>query len=107
MTWTIEFLPEAVADHKKLDGSIRRDVYKVLLKVSQNPTCPHGYGKPLGNHSGTDLSGFYKIKLKASGIRIVYKLIKQGDKMLIVVIGVRDELEVYKEAVKRKIKYSL
>ncbi len=106
MTWTIKFLPEAENDRKKLDGSVRREVDKALLKVSQNPTYPYGYGKPLGNHSGLDLSGFLKIKLKASGIRIVYKLVQEGDEMIIVVIGARADLDVYKEALKRKTKYN-
>ena len=33
-------------------------------KVAQNRVYPNGYGKPLGNLAGVDLSGLYKIKFK-------------------------------------------
>lgn len=107
MTWQVEYLEEAELDLKKLDHSLVVQIRKAILKVSQNPTYPHGYGKPLGNHNGLDLSGLFKIKLKASGIRIVYKLEQRDDKMIIVVIGARADLNVYKEALKRKTKHYL
>ena len=66
-----------------------------------------GLGKPLGNRGGTDLSGFLKIKLKAAGLRVVYKLIRTETEMLIVVIGARADDDVYKTAQKRAEKYDL
>ena len=48
-----------------------------------------GYGKPLGNQNRSSFSGLLKIKLKKDGLRIVYKLVKENEQMLIVVIGVR------------------
>ena len=64
MKWSIEFLEEARADFKNLDGSIKPQVLKGIQKVSQNPLPDYqgGYGKPLGNQSGNDLSGLMKIK---------------------------------------------
>lgn len=103
MSWQIKFIPEAADDFEKLDGSIKILVRKALKKVAQNPLSIHegGYGHPLSNHLETKLSGFFKIKLCASGIRIVYKLIKQDERMIIVVIGARADNAVYEMANKR------
>lgn len=103
MNWTVKLLPEAVEDLTELDGSQKKLIFKAIQKVSSNPLPQYegGYGKPLGNKNGNDLSGFLKIKLKAAGLRIVYKLIKTDTEMLIVVIGARADDEVYDTAQKR------
>lgn len=44
------------------------------------------------------LSGLMKIKLRASGLRVVYQIIRQDGQMLIVVIGARADNEVYETA---------
>ena len=100
MSWKIIYLPEAEKDMKKLDGSQRILVLKAIKKVSQNPLpdTEGGYGKPLGNHNHSDLSGFLKIKLRDAGLRIVYKLIRAETEMLVVVIGARTDDEVYDQA---------
>lgn len=76
MIWQIEFYEEAVKDMENLDDSTRKEVMKEIIKVSQNPlpNTEGGYGKPLGNHSGVNLTGFLKIKFKQSGLRVVYFL---------------------------------
>ncbi len=109
MNWKVTYLPEAEKDLENLDGSQRILVRKAIKKVQQNPlpTDENGYGKPLGNQSGTNLSGFLKIKLKAAGLRIVYKLIRTETNMLIVVIGARADDEVYDIAQKRARKHSI
>ena len=103
MNWKLAFLPEAVKDLKNLDGSQRLLVLKSIKKVQTNPLpiCEGGYGKPLGNKNGKNLSGFLKIKLRDAGIRVVYKLIKTETQMLIVVIGARADDKVYEIADKR------
>ncbi len=108
INWEILYLPEAQDDLKKLDGSQKILVAKAIKKVQTNPLPIYegGYGKPLGNKNNTDLTGLLKIKLKNAGIRIVYKLIKTETKMLIVVIGVRADSEVYEQANKRNKKYN-
>ena len=65
MSWEVEYLPEANQDLKNLDGSQRLLVLKAIKKVQQNPISIYegGYGKPLGNKNGSDLSGFLKVKL--------------------------------------------
>ena len=105
MNWTVEYLPEAEKDLKKLDGSQRILVLKAIKKVQQNPLPveENGYGKPLGNHSNANLAGLLKIKLRASGLRVVYQLRRGEGAMLIVVIGVRADEEVYAVAQKRAV----
>lgn len=109
MNWEIEFLPEADQDLRDLDGSAKRQVLKGIQKVSQNPLSRQqgGYGKPLGNQDGTDLTNLLKIKFRDLGIRVVYKVIRENAVMKIIIISARSDQKVYKEAAKRRNKYGL
>ena len=109
MKWTVKFLPEAAKDLKSLAGNQRILVAKAIDKVMQNPLPVRegGYGKPLGNKGGNDLTGLLKIKLRSAGIRVVYKLIRTETEMLIVVIGARADDEVYETAERRAEKHGL
>lgn len=100
MKWKLVYLPEAAKDLKNLAGNQRLLVVKAIDKVLQNPLpmSEGGYGKPLGNKQGNDLSVFLKIKLRNAGIRVVYKLIRTETEMLVVVIGARADDEVYEAA---------
>ena len=91
MIWEINYLPEADEDLAKLDDSTRLLIRKAIKKTQTNPLPANerGYGKPLGNRGNRNLTGLLKIKLKSSGIRVVYKLVRQEGKMLIIVIGIR------------------
>lgn len=73
MNLTLEYLPEAEKDLKNPDGSQRILVLKAIKKVQQNPLSveENGYGRPLGNHNSANLAGLLKIKLRASGLRMV------------------------------------
>lgn len=95
--------PEAVKDVKKLDGSKRKVVAKAIEKVLSNPLPQDkgGYGKPLGNKAGVNLTGYLKVKLRGSGIRIVYRLVEVKGKMAVVVVGSREDEEAYRVAAKR------
>ena len=101
--WDVKYLPEALDDLDELDGSQRKLVLKSIEKIRKNPLSQQegGYGKLLGKRGNTDLTGFLKIKLRASELWLVYKVIKQEDRMLIVVIGAREDEEVYSIAEKR------
>jgi mRNA interferase RelE/StbE len=106
MNFTVEFLPEAINDLKKLDGSVRPQILKGIRKVSLNPLSD-GYGKPLGNLSGTDLSGLMKIKFKKLGIRVVYKVEMTCNVMKIIIVSARADNKVYDEAENRRKKYGI
>ncbi|MCL2514069.1 MAG: type II toxin-antitoxin system RelE/ParE family toxin, partial [Oscillospiraceae bacterium] len=101
--WHIDYIEEAVKDRKTLDASVRNQVDKAIRKVSKNPLpkSEGGYGKPLGNKHGENLTGLLKIKLLNLGIRVVYKVIRTDKIMRIIVIAARADDEVYDVAAKR------
>ena len=109
MIWKINYLPEADDDMANLDGSQRLLVRKAIAKVSKNPVSnlEGGYGKPLGKKGTTNLTGFMKIKLKDSGLRIVYQLRRINGEMLVVIVGARADDEVYDAAEQRIERHSL
>ena len=106
MNWELDYLPEAREDIKNLDRSKQIIVIKAIKKVKTNPLpqAEGGYGKPLGNKHGFNLTTLLKIKLRGEGIRIVYKLIRTDTKMMIVVVGAREDEEVYRIAQRRLLK---
>ena len=103
MNWQIRFTKAAEKDLLQLDGSQRILVQKAIRKVSQNPLPDYqgDYGKPLANKANSKLAGYLKIKIKAAGIRVVYKLIEINGVMVIIVIGARADNEVYDIAQRR------
>lgn len=109
MSWIVAYLPEAEKDILALARNQQIIVNKAIKKVRQNPLpkSEGGYGKPLGHKHGLNLTNFLKIKLRGAGIRIVYKLVRRERQMLVVVVGVREDEEVFEIAAKRKIIYKL
>ena len=105
MEWVVTYLPEAEKDIDKLDGSPRKMVFKAIEKVRENPKSQTegGYGKPLGNKGGNNLTGLFKIKLRSLGLRVVYRLeeIPPENIMRIIVVSVREDNEVYDLAAER------
>ena len=101
--WNVDYIPQAANDLNKLDHSNQTVVLKAIDKVSTNPLplSEGGYGKPLGTKNQSKLSGLLKIKLKKSGIRVIYKLIRTERTMTILIIGIRSDNQVYKEVKKR------
>ena len=99
----VVFYPDAIKDIKRLDGSQRKLVFKAIEKIKTNPLpqSEGGFGKPLGNKAGTDLTGFMKIKLRGSGIRIVYRLVEIKGKMAVIVVGTREDMSTYRTVQKR------
>ena len=109
MNWKLEFLPEARKDLKKLDGSQRQLVVKSIKKTLQNPLprSEGGYGIELGHKGSINLSRCLEIKLRGAGLRVIYKLIKTDTEMLIIIVGVCVDEEVYNEADERIKKHGL
>ena len=109
MAWEVAFLREALDDLRRLDGSVRTRVLKAIQKAASNPVSQRegGYGKPLGRHGAVDLVGLFKIKLRSDGIRVVYRLERLEGRMLVVVVGVRTNDDVYDEAARRRRRHGL
>lgn len=100
---TVTFIEEAKKDFLDLDHTQQVLVAKAIKKVSENPApaSEGGYGKPLGNRASSKLAGYLKIKLKHSGLRVVYRYVKTNRGMKVIVIDIRDEEAVYEEAIRR------
>jgi mRNA interferase RelE/StbE len=93
MKYSLKFLPTALKEWKKLDKPIQSQFKK---KLSERLEKPHVLP--------SKLSGFenhYKIKLRASGYRLVYEVIDNALFVLVIAIGKRDRNTVYKKAKKR------
>ena len=109
MNWRVLFLPEAEKDIASLSQTQQAVVKKAIAKVRTNPLPQNkgGYGKPLGHKRGLNLTSLLKIKLRGAGIRIVYKLVKTESQMIIIVVGVREDEEVYEIAYSRRSKHTI
>lgn len=105
--WSVKFSPEAKKDMKKIDNSLQKQVLVGIRKVMKNPLpqSEGGFWKPLGNVGGTDLTGFFKIKYRGIGIRVVYTLVRKDEVMNIIVVSLREDNISYKKAEKLKEKY--
>ena len=103
MKYKVEYTELAKKDLKELGSPRNAIVRKAIDKVSANPLPKNegGYGNPLGNKSGKNLTGLCKIKLLKLGIRVVYNVIRAGRIMKIIVIAARADNEVYDIAAKR------
>ena len=103
MNYRIDYSDEAKKDRKVFNNYQLDQIDKAIRKVSKNPLPQNegGYGKPLGNKLGNNLTGHCKIVLMRLGISVVYKLIRIDEIMKIVVISIRSDNEVYDIAVKR------
>jgi len=94
MSYKLKFLPTALKEWKKLDTTIQTQLKKKLKERLQSPHA-----------LGSQLSGFenhYKIKLRASGYRLVYEVIDEEVYVLVIAVGKRDKNLVYKKARKRR-----
>jgi mRNA interferase RelE/StbE len=109
MNWELDYLPEALEDLKKMDNSIRKQVLKGMEKVRINPLPKDegGYGTPLGNIGGNNLTGLMKIKFKKYGIRVVYAIERKDKVMKVIVVSARAENKVYDKAGERRITNNL
>lgn len=109
MIWEVKYLPEADKDYDALSRKQQIIVDKAIKKVKTNPLSifEGGYGKPLGHKRGINFTNFLKIKIRREGIRIVYRLERTETRMLVIVIGMREDEEVYEIAQRRLKKHNL
>ncbi len=93
MAYKLKFLPSALKEWKKLDYNNKESLKKKLKERLIEPRVPSSKLRNFTNH--------YKIKLKASGYRLVYKVVDKEVYILVIAIGKRDRSLVYKKAKKR------
>ena len=91
-------MAEAVEDFVRLDGSVRKKVAKKINELATNPYL----GKSLGNLSGINLTGFYKLYTDDKKIRIVYRLLLE-DRVIVEIwgIGKREKSQIYQKVNRR------
>ncbi|SEN44512.1 mRNA interferase RelE/StbE [Pseudomonas sp. ok272] len=97
MTYKLEFLPSARKEWDKLGHTLRDQFKKKLVERLQLPRIPSDalHGMP----------DCYKIKLKASGYRLVYLVYQVIDERVVVAVvavGKRGRSVVYERARKRE-----
>lgn len=88
--YQIKIRDDALKVWNRLDPVIRQQFAKKLKKCCENPHIP-----------ALKLSGMpdcYKIKLRASGFRLVYKVIDNELIIVVVAVGKRDKNLVYQKA---------
>jgi mRNA interferase RelE/StbE len=109
MSWVLSYLDEADRDLANLNKGEKAQILKGIRKALVNPLpkSEGGYGHPLGNKHGNNLTGCLKLKFLKLGTRVVYKLIRTEKTMKVVIISARADNEVYNEAKKRIDKYDL
>lgn len=93
MSYELGFLDEALAEWRKLDGSVRDQFKKKLAERLASPRVPSA---KLSGHPDR-----YKIKLRSIGYRLVYE-VRDGQLIVVVVaVGKRERNAAYKAAEQR------
>lgn len=87
MTYRLTFLQSAKKEWDKLASSIQKQLKSKLIKIIEHPHIPKN--KLVG------LPDCYKIKLRASGYRLVYRVDDNRITIQVISIGRRDKGEVY------------
>lgn len=88
--YSLEFLLEAKKEYDRLDKSIQ---LQLLKKLRSRLSQPRIHAAKLRG-----MPECYKIKLRASGIRVVYEVIDRRLVVTVIAIGRRDNDAVYDSA---------
>lgn len=92
-TYRLAFLPSALKEWEKLGANVRSQFKN---KIAERLGNPHVVAARLSG-----IEGCYKIKLRAAGYRLVYRVDDKVVTVVIVAIGRRDRNLVYKIAAGR------
>ena len=93
MSFDLQFLPSALKEWQKLGSTVREQFKKKLTERLEIPRVPGDALHGLENH--------YKIKLRSSGYRLVYRVEDQSVTVTVVAVGKRERNDVYKTAAAR------
>lgn len=93
MSYTVKFREEALKEWLKLDKTIQQQFARKLKKCCENPHIPSAKLRGIKDS--------YKIKLRASGFRLVYQVIDEQLVIAVVAVGKRERSEVYNLASER------
>ena len=93
MSYKLGFVQSALKEWEKLDSAVREQFKKKLAERLDAPRIDASHLNGM-----TDC---YKIKLKSSGYRLVYKVLDKEIEVLVVTVGKHERNAVYKSAMKR------
>ncbi|WP_323636282.1 type II toxin-antitoxin system RelE/ParE family toxin [Pectobacterium polaris] len=93
MSYSVKFREDSLKEWLKLDKTIQQQFAKKLKKCCENPHIPSA--KLRG------MKDCYKIKLRASGFRLVYEVIDDVLIIAVVAVGKRERSGVYHLASER------
>jgi mRNA interferase RelE/StbE len=94
-SYRLQFLPQAKEEWDKLDGSIRTQFAKVLLRRLDVPRVSAA--------ALTSMPDCYKIKLRTTGFRLDYQVQDDVLVLLTIAVGKRDKSAVYEAAGRRQL----
>jgi mRNA interferase RelE/StbE len=90
--YEVVFRPRAAKAFEKLDPALQKQVAQKLNERRANPKIPAD--------SVREIPGAYKIKLRASGFRLIYLVRDAQLVILVLAIGKREREEAYMDAVR-------
>jgi mRNA interferase RelE/StbE len=90
MTYSLEFLPSALKEWQKLGPVVREQFKARLAERLLEPQVPSAALR--------GMAACYKIKLAAAGYRLVYRVEDQRFVVIVVAVGKREKMEVYRAA---------
>ncbi|MEZ8944476.1 type II toxin-antitoxin system RelE/ParE family toxin [Vibrio sp. 10N.247.311.12] len=93
MSYKLNFKKSALKEWQKLGATLQQQFKKKLVERLENPHVP------ASKLSGAD--NLYKIKLRQSGYRLVYKVEEDVIIVTVLAVGKRDRSDVYRKAMKR------
>ncbi len=95
MDWNVEYHPSVVRDLKSISSAGARAIVKAIdTRIHRGE--PHKSGKPLSG----DLAGCRRIRV--GDMRIIYQIDTRTHRVVILVVGMRRQDEVYKLAATRR-----
>lgn len=90
MTYSLEFLLSALKEWEKLGHTVREQLKKKLRERLELPKVPADALRGMPDH--------YKIKLCASGYRLIYRVEDERVVVIVVAVGKRERSAVYEKA---------
>lgn len=93
MSFSLEFKESALKEWRKLDNAVRAQLKKKLVERLERPRVEAARLRGMAD--------CYKIKLKNAGYRLVYQVDDSRVVVVVVAVGKRENLAVYRNAGER------
>ena len=90
MTYKLRFHELALAEWRKLDGSVREPLKRKIAERLERPQVPSA--------ALSGMADCYKIKLRGVGYRLVYRVDEEMMFVTVIAVGRRDRSQVYEAA---------